>query len=190
MADQTEEKLWLVEEILDKRRVKGKVEYFVKWEGFDVEHNSWEPAGNFSKELIAEYEQRRKAQRVGAAPNAPTTQAAAPVAPAAAPIMIPTVGPVRPVAAPTGAPGAAPAADAANGDDIVTGDYLVGRAVTGILGMGLADIETNGGLTQLRCYRCRFDDGSVRYVPSAAVSADPDARLLMINFLETHIQNP
>ncbi|EGT46901.1 hypothetical protein CAEBREN_21022 [Caenorhabditis brenneri] len=137
MADQTTEELWEVEEILDKRSVKGEVEYLMKWADFNSKYNSWEPVKNFNKKLIAEYEESRKnqAQGVGAAPNAPTAQAAAP-------IMIPAVGPVRPVAAPACAPGAAPAADPANENDIVTGGFLVGREITEILGMGLADIET------------------------------------------------
>jgi len=33
---------WVVEEILDSRMVNRKLCYLVKWEGFGVEHNSWE----------------------------------------------------------------------------------------------------------------------------------------------------
>jgi len=40
------EEEWVVEEILDSRMVNQKLRYLVKWEGFGVEHNSWEPWDN------------------------------------------------------------------------------------------------------------------------------------------------
>ena len=40
------EEEWMVEEILDSRMVNRKLCYLVKWEGFGVEHNSWEPWDN------------------------------------------------------------------------------------------------------------------------------------------------
>ena len=40
------EEEWVVEEILDSRRVNQRLRYLVKWEGFSVEHNSWEPWDN------------------------------------------------------------------------------------------------------------------------------------------------
>ncbi|KAM0159734.1 hypothetical protein ACHAQE_004817 [Botrytis cinerea] len=33
-----------VEKILDKRKVRGKVQYRVKWEGWEANYNTWEPA--------------------------------------------------------------------------------------------------------------------------------------------------
>ena len=36
----------VVEEILDSRMLNWKLCYLVKWEGFGVEHNSWEPWDN------------------------------------------------------------------------------------------------------------------------------------------------
>jgi len=48
-----------VEEILDSRMVNQKLYYLVKWEGFGVEHNSWEPWDNVhALELVADFYQR------------------------------------------------------------------------------------------------------------------------------------
>ena len=44
MIDGKEE--WIVEEILDSKMMNRKLCYLVKWEGFGVEHNSWEPWDN------------------------------------------------------------------------------------------------------------------------------------------------
>ena len=40
-----------VERILDSRRSGRKIEYLVKWLGFDEEENSWEPTENFSSAM-------------------------------------------------------------------------------------------------------------------------------------------
>jgi hypothetical protein len=37
------EEEWIVEEILDSKVINRKLRYLVKWEGFGIEHNSWEP---------------------------------------------------------------------------------------------------------------------------------------------------
>jgi len=48
---------WVVEEILDCQIVNRKLCY--KWEGFGVEHNSWEPWDNFhAPELVAYFYRR------------------------------------------------------------------------------------------------------------------------------------
>ena len=53
------EEEWMVEEILDSRMVNRKLCYLVKWEGFGVEHNSWEPWDNVhALELVADFYQR------------------------------------------------------------------------------------------------------------------------------------
>ena len=50
---------WVVEEILDSRMVNRKLCYLVKWEGFGVEHNSWEPWDNVHvPELVTDFYQR------------------------------------------------------------------------------------------------------------------------------------
>ena len=40
------EEEWIVEEILDNKMMNRKLCYLVKWEGFGIEHNSWEPWDN------------------------------------------------------------------------------------------------------------------------------------------------
>jgi hypothetical protein len=54
------EEEWEVKEILDSRIVRGKLEYFVDWVGFDEGSRTWEPAKNCenSPELIATYHRK------------------------------------------------------------------------------------------------------------------------------------
>ena len=40
------EEEWIVEEILDSKMMNRKLCYLVKWEGFGIKHNSWEPWDN------------------------------------------------------------------------------------------------------------------------------------------------
>jgi len=40
------EEEYIVEEILDSKMMNKKLRYLVKWEGYGVEHNSWEPWDN------------------------------------------------------------------------------------------------------------------------------------------------
>ena len=48
-----------MEEILDSQMVNRKLRYLVKWEGFGVEHNSWEPWDNVHVlELVADFYRR------------------------------------------------------------------------------------------------------------------------------------
>ena len=42
IVDREEE--FIVEKILDSRVINRKLHYLVKWEGYGIEHNSWEPA--------------------------------------------------------------------------------------------------------------------------------------------------
>ena len=50
---------WVVEEILDSQMVNRKLRYLVKWEGFSVEHNSWEPWDNVhAPELVVDFYRR------------------------------------------------------------------------------------------------------------------------------------
>ena len=38
------EKEFIVEEVLDSRVINWKLHYLIKWEGYRIKHNSWEPA--------------------------------------------------------------------------------------------------------------------------------------------------
>ena len=52
------EEEWIVEAILDSRVVNRKLWYLVKWEGFRIEHNSWEPwDGVHAPDLIVDFHQ-------------------------------------------------------------------------------------------------------------------------------------
>ena len=47
---------WIVEKILDSWMINRKLRYLVKWEGFGIEHNSWEPANDVhALERVAEF---------------------------------------------------------------------------------------------------------------------------------------
>merc|ERR1711997_497444 len=52
-----------IDEILEKRFRKGKVEYLVSWVGYGPDENTWEPKDNMMcPEMIETYEQSLKEQ--------------------------------------------------------------------------------------------------------------------------------
>ena len=54
------EDVFKVEAIRSKRRGAKGMEYLIKWEGYDSDVNSWEPAEHVCDEDIAEYEEKLK----------------------------------------------------------------------------------------------------------------------------------
>ena len=54
----SEDKLYLVEKILNRRKIKGKYEYKIKWEGYPMSACTWESMPNLetAKNLVAEYD--------------------------------------------------------------------------------------------------------------------------------------
>ena len=53
------EEEWVVEEILDSRVVKRKLQYLIKWEGFGIKHNSWESWDDIhAPDLVANFHQK------------------------------------------------------------------------------------------------------------------------------------
>lgn len=55
------EEEYVVERIYDKRINNGKVEYFLKWKGYSMAENTWEPVEHLAcSELIKEFEELLK----------------------------------------------------------------------------------------------------------------------------------
>ena len=54
----SEDKLYLVERILNRRKINGTYEYKIKWVGYPMSESTWEPLKNLetAKEIVAEYD--------------------------------------------------------------------------------------------------------------------------------------
>ena len=54
------DKEYTVEKIVDRRIVKGKYEYLIKWEDYPDSENTWEPLKNLGsiKDLVDEYDKQ------------------------------------------------------------------------------------------------------------------------------------
>ncbi|XP_054155053.1 chromobox protein homolog 1-like [Oppia nitens] len=78
-----EEQEFAVEKVVEKRNVKGKIQYLIKWQGYGDEENTWEPVENLDcDDLIEKFEEDRKAKAAKRSSSA--SAAAADSSPAAA----------------------------------------------------------------------------------------------------------
>ena len=76
--DTVSEEIYSVESVIAKRTFGGKVEYLLKWKGYDDADNTWEPMDNLDcEELIAAFERSLQESRedpVAASPKRESLQ--------------------------------------------------------------------------------------------------------------------
>jgi hypothetical protein len=60
------EEEYIVEKVLNKRKVDGVIEYLIKWEGYETEESTWEPIDNLKNimNLIQDYENKEKKKQI------------------------------------------------------------------------------------------------------------------------------
>ena len=60
-----------MEEVCDKRRIKGVIQYLVKWAGWPLEYNSYEPASYLTNapKAVNDFERKLKRKRKEAVNN-------------------------------------------------------------------------------------------------------------------------
>ncbi|CAG2100802.1 unnamed protein product [Medioppia subpectinata] len=62
---------YVVEKVVDKRNVKGKIQYLLKWKGYPDEENTWEPKENLDCDgLIDAFEEKRRKDKGAAGSSA------------------------------------------------------------------------------------------------------------------------
>lgn len=56
---------FIVESILEKRKIGGRTEYLIKWKDYSADENTWEPVENLrhSKELLRDFEEKLKKKK-------------------------------------------------------------------------------------------------------------------------------
>lgn len=73
-----DEEEYVVEKIVDKRKVRGKVQYLLKWRGYDESQNTWEPYENLDcEDLVKAFEAEKAAEKAksdGASTSGSTSQ--------------------------------------------------------------------------------------------------------------------
>merc|ERR1719188_2823200 len=60
-TEANEEKIYTVENVLNRRKIGSKIHYLIKWRGYSSKSNTWEPSENVEQlDLVKFYEEARK----------------------------------------------------------------------------------------------------------------------------------